>query len=328
MSCYHPIPAWNIAPKGEKKELVFSLSKALEHGAPHPLMIPCGQCIGCRLDYSRQWANRCLLEASYHRNSWFATITFDDFHVPKSFGCDPATGEVIQDAPVMTLTKRDWQLFMKRLRFNTGQQIRFFMSGEYGTNTLRPHYHALLFGLELTDLVPYKNSPQGYPYFNSPTLDKCWTDENGESKGYIVVGKLTWETCAYTARYILKKHKGPGAQDAYAMAGLMPEFSLMSRRPGIARQYYDDHPDMFQYDEISLSTPQGGKSFPHPLYFRRLFEIDDPLTAIELSELRRLKVLRNNELKKGLTDKDFYAILEAEEEVKTSRIKSLRRDMI
>lgn len=326
MACYHPIPAWNIAREGEKKELVFSLAKALEHGPPRPLQIPCGQCIGCRLDYSREWANRCLLEASYHKESWFATITYNDEHLPRSFSADPETGEVL--FPSAPLVKRDFQLFLKRVRKNSGQKIRFFAAGEYGTNSFRPHYHVLLFGLILQDLEPYKKSRQGYPYFTSPLLDKCWTDEHGESKGYIVVGKLTWETCAYTARYVMKKQKGPDAAQAYAALGLTPEFSLMSRRPGIARQYYDDHPDMFLNDTINLSTSQGGKSFPHPLYYRRLFEIDDPLTAQELSHLRYLRAIRKTSQKMHLTDKDYCAILESEEVNRISRIKALRRDII
>lgn len=326
MSCYRPLQAWNIAPDGERKDLVFSLAKALEHGSPRPVPIPCGQCIGCRLDYSREWANRCLLEASYHESNYFATITYDDAHLPRSFSCDPETGEVI--APCAALCKRDFQLFMKRLRKNTGQKIRFFAAGEYGTNSFRPHYHVLLFGLQLDDLTPYKKSPQGYPYFNSPTLDKCWTDDEGNSKGFIVVGRLTWETCAYTARYIMKKQRGPEAAEAYAVLGLTPEFSLMSRRPGIARQYYDDHPEIWQYDLINLSTSQGGKMMPHPLYFRRLFEIDDPLTARELSEVRRLKAVRKNSQKMCLTDKDYCDMLLAEEDAHLSRIKALKRNLI
>nr|QQL13322.1 MAG: replication initiator protein [Gokushovirinae sp.] len=217
---------------------------------------------------------------------------------------------------------------MKRLRFNTGQKIRFFAAGEYGTNSFRPHYHALFFGLRLDDLTPYKKSPQGYPYFNSATLDKCWTDDEGNSKGFIVVGRLTWETCAYTARYIMKKQRGPEAAESYAALGLSPEFSLMSRRPGIARQYYDDHPEMWKYDLINLSTSQGGKSMPHPLYFRRLFEIDDPLTAREFSEVRRLKAIRKTSQKMRLTDKEYCDMLVAEEEVRLSRIKALRRNLI
>ena len=113
--------------------------------------LPCGQCIGCRIDYSRQWANRCLLELKYHDSAWFCTFTYDDDHVPRTYYPDPETGEAI---PALTLQKRDFQLLMKRIRKKfENDKIRFFMSGEYGSQTFRPHYHAILFGLHLDDLL-------------------------------------------------------------------------------------------------------------------------------------------------------------------------------
>lgn len=327
MSCYHPITCYDVAPKGEKKkELVFSASKALEHGPLRPVTVPCRQCLGCRLDYSRQWANRCMLELPYHKSSYFLTITYDDEHLPRSYACDPDTGEII--SPAAPLVKRDFQLFMKRLRFNTGQKLRFMAAGEYGETTFRPHFHAIVFGLELNDLTPYKHSALGYQYWNSPTLDKCWTDENGKLKGYIVAGDVSWDTCAYVARYIMKKQMGPHARQAYAALGLTPEFSLMSRRPGIAKQYYLDHPEIWDYVKINISTPQGGRSFAHPAYLRKLYEIDEPDKALELSEKRRLYAIRNNNHKKRLTDLELCNILRVEEEVKERRIKSLIRNII
>lgn len=326
MSCFHPITAYDIAPRGEKKELVFSLSKALEHGAPRPVALPCRRCVGCRLDYSRQWANRCMLELPYHESSYFLTLTYDDEHLPRSFSCDPGTGEII--SPSAPLVKSDFQKFMKRLRFNTGQKLRFMAAGEYGTETFRPHYHAIVFGLKLDDLVPYKASRQGYQYWNSPTLDRCWTDDLGRLKGYIVAGNVTWDTCAYVSRYIMKKQMGPESRDFYEQLGLTPEFSLMSRRPGIARQYYDDHPEIWSFDKINISTPQGGRSFSHPAYLRHLFEIDYPDRAREFSEKRRLSMLRSIELKKSLTDREYFDILKTEEELKIKRIKSLQRNII
>lgn len=326
MSCYHPITAYDISSPGERKELVFSLSKALEHGAPRSLQLPCRQCVGCRLDYSRQWANRCMLELSYHKSSFFLTLTYDDVHLPRSFAADPGTGEIL--SPSAPLVKRDFQLFMKRLRKNTGQKLRFMAAGEYGEQSFRPHYHAIVFGLELSDLVPYKHSRQGYQYWNSETLNKCWTDDQGNLKGYIVAGAVTWDTCAYVARYIMKKQMGPEAKASYDALGLTPEFSLMSRRPGLARQYYDDHPEIWDFEKINISTPQGGRSFAHPAYLRHLFEIDEPERAAEFSEKRRLSAMRNVEKKKRLTDKQYSDILLTEEELKIKRIKSLVRNII
>lgn len=327
MSCFHPITAYDVSlPGAEKKKLVFSTDQALEHGLLRPVVLPCKKCIGCRLDYSRQWANRCMLELPYHKSSFFLTITYDDAHLPRSYSCNLDTGEII--FPSAPLVKRDFQLFMKRLRKNTGQRLRFMASGEYGETTFRPHFHAIVFGLELDDLVPYKNSRVGYQYWNSATLDKCWTDENGVLKGYIVAGNVTWDTCAYVARYIMKKQIGPGSKDAYSALGLTPEFSLMSRRPGIAKQYYLDHPEIWDYDKINISTPQGGRSFAHPAYLRSLYEVDEPDKALQLKRKRARSAVLTDELKLRLTDKQMCDILADEERLKRDRIKSLLRNII
>lgn len=326
MSCYHPMTAYNISPEAERKELVFSAAKALEHGPLRPITLPCRKCIGCRLDYSRQWANRCMLELQYHESSFFLTITYDDDHLPRRYSSDPETGEII--SPSAPLVKRDLQLFFKRLRKNTGQKIRYMACGEYGEHTFRPHYHAIVFGLKLDDLVPYKHSHQGYAYFNSPTLDRCWTDSEGHLKGFIVAGAVNWDTCAYVARYIVKKQMGPGSKDVYSRLGLEPEFSTMSRRPGIAYQFYKDHPEIWDYDKINISTPQGGRSFSHPKYLQHLFEIDEPERAAELSRKRYLLAVRENNHKKRLTDKDFCDILLDMERAKLNQIKRLSRNII
>ena len=213
------------------------------------IKIPCGKCVGCRLEYSRQWANRCMLELQYHDSAYFCTFTYDDDHVPRTYYPDPETGEAF---PAMTLQKRDFQLLMKRIRKHfPDDQIRFFACGEYGSQTFRPHYHAIIFGLHLSDLIPYKKVREGgelYTYYNSPSLQECWP------YGFVVVGEVTWESCAYTARYVMKKLKGKEA-DFYGKHNIQPEFTLMSRRPGIARNYYDTHPTLFDTDYINISTP-------------------------------------------------------------------------
>ena len=102
----------------------------------------------------------------------------------------------------------------------------------------------------------------------------------------------------------------------------------MSRKPGIGRQYYDDHPDMFKYDKINVKTPAGGRSFTHPLYLRRLYEIDDPVGSFELSEKRRFNAIDNVSLKTSLTDLDYYDILISSEQRKERSLKSLFRTTI
>lgn len=333
MSCYHPIYALRLGTKENGKADLKMLGYSPDsrenviwyHGKAYPreslVPLPCGQCIGCRIDYSRQWANRCMLELGYHDESWFCTFTYDDDHVPRSYYPDPETGEAI---PSLTLRKRDFQLLMKRIRKKfSDDHIRFFMAGEYGSQTFRPHYHAIIFGLHLKDLVPYKTvreADQYYTYYNSEELQECWPF------GFVVVGEVTWESCAYTARYVMKKLKGKESV-FYEKHNIQPEFTLMSRRPGIARQYYDDHPDLYSFDFINLSTPTGGKRFRPPRYYDKLFEVDFPEKAAELKAVRARLAREAAETRLRNTSLTSSELLEVQEENFASRIKTLRRNL-
>lgn len=333
MSCYHPLYAVNLGVKENGKKDIRMLGyipddretfvewKGLKIPREKLVPLPCGRCIGCRIDYSRQWANRCMLELQSHDSSYFCTFTYDDDHVPRSYYADPETGEAFQS---LTLSKRDFQLLMKRIRKKySDDHIRFFMSGEYGSETFRPHYHAILFGLHLDDLVPYKTVREGgeyYTYYNSPGLQECWPF------GYVVVGEVTWESCAYTARYIMKKLKGKESE-FYGRHNIQPEFSLMSRRPGLAREYYDTHPDIYDYDKITISTPKGGKSFRPPRYFDKLFDVDCPEKSAELKALRAELAQKAQAAKLANTSLDSREYAQVEEDALSNRIKSLRRKL-
>ena len=82
MTCYKPLLAWrdpyNLGKNG-KPSLTFKGHSGLE-----PIKIPCGQCLGCRLERSRQWATRCIHEASLWSHNCFLTLTFDDGHLSLS----------------------------------------------------------------------------------------------------------------------------------------------------------------------------------------------------------------------------------------------------
>lgn len=320
MSCYHPLRAFNVSKSCEKAEIVFDEGEARRHGILRPLSLPCGRCIGCRLDYSRDWANRCMMELQYHDSSYFLTLTYDDVYLPTSSIVDLSTGEAL--APSATLDPRDMQLFIKRLRKNTGQSIRYYLCGEYGGVSFRPHYHAIVFGLVLDDLELYMTSPLGHAYYNSPTLVKCWP------KGYVVAAQVTWEACAYTARYILKKQYGPDAHEHYAALGVVPEFTRMSLKPAIGKQYYLDHPDLFDYDWINVSTPTGGKKFAPPRYFRKLLAQDNPQLERSLAKRRMSSAINQFSMKKHLTDVDEHDILIIEEEMRKQSLRGLPRNLV
>lgn len=283
------------------------------------IKVPCGKCIGCLLDRSRMWADRCMLEMQYHASNLFVTLTYDDVHVPVSYYPDPDTGEAL---PSLTLCRRDVQLFLKRLRRRTGQKIRYFGSGEYGTNTYRPHYHLIMFGLSLDDLTLAGRSGTGYQYYTSALLSDTW------QKGFVSVAPATWETAAYTARYVTKK-AGRVDPAFYETFNLVPEFSMMSTHPGIGRQYYDDHRDeIYSKGSICISTPKGGKKIYPCAYFDRLFALDDP-DKFDIIKEQRIDYARTRERAKlTRTDLNEDQLNEVLQDYKTASAKKLLRNTI
>lgn len=222
------------------------------------LQLACGQCVGCRLERSRQWAVRCLHEAQCHEHNMFITLTYSDECLPSD----------------NSLHYRDFQLFLKRLRRKYGQ-VRFFMCGEYGEQFSRPHYHACIFGLTFTDLVLLGRTDSGSPLFKSKSLETLWP------YGFCSVGAVTFESAAYVARYIMKKVTGYGAdlhyQDIDISSGEVtirtPEFCRMSLKPGIGGNWFSKfRTDVFPHDRVVIN----GKATKPPRYYDKLYARDFP----------------------------------------------------
>ncbi len=336
MSCFHPLKGWPIGKTKNGKvsykitgygtdhiELIngvwtsvnTSLRGQLASSVVRDFIdIPCGQCLGCRIDYSRQWANRLLLELEYHDSAYFVTLTYNDLNVPVHYYSDPESGEAYSS---FSLDKRDCQLFFKRLRKQfPDDRIRYFLSGEYGPKTFRPHYHAIIFGLHLDDLRFYKKSDLGFNYMISDKLADIW------SKGHVVVSEVTWETCAYTSRYVTKKLTGDDGE-FYTLHNLVPPFSLMSRKPGIAAQWYEDHPDLYDVEYINVSTEKGARKFRPPKYFDRLYERDFPDDYAELKEARKRFSDEMRTIELEHTDLSYIDYLKVKEDNFKNRIKIL-----
>ena len=251
-------------------------------------MIPCKRCMGCRLDYAKDWANRLVVESMSYDNNYFFTLTYDDEHIPKKINTE--TYEVSY-----TLKKEDLQLFWKRLRVEWERKcnhkgIRFFACGEYGDETMRPHYHAIVFNLPfLDDLKYYKTSELGDIYMTSEKLDKIW------SKGNVIVGGLSWNSCSYVARYIQKKQYGPEARKYYEDNGLLPEFVEMSNRPGIGRKYYEEHKDeIYEYDEMYIPCKNDIVKIKPLKYFDTLLEQEDPERYASIKARREASMVNQN----------------------------------
>lgn len=224
-----------------------------------PMQIPCGKCIGCRNDRVEDWATRMVHEAQLHGLNSFLTLTYSDDHVP-------AGG---------TLVKRDVQLFIKRLRKAiTPRKISYFAAGEYGDLNLRPHYHLVVFGFYPSDTWPVPGQENLY---RSPELDKLW------GKGGTTVGAVTPESCAYTARYTMKKINGALAAAHYGER--IPEFAVMSTRPAIGLNWIKKHyGDTYPSDTI---IRRGREATPPP-YYDKVLKRTDPVLFEAIKSERKL----------------------------------------
>lgn len=259
MPCYHPLPGWYARKRNanEKRSVKFNLD---EGSARLPTSVPCGRCIGCRLEYSRQWAVRCMHETRLHEDSYFATLTYER---------DPGT-----------LIPSHFQEFMKRLRWHYGAGIRFFQCGEYGEAFSRPHHHALLWGLRFEDARPYvyQDSSRGLV---SEKLEEVW------SHGRCLLGQVTFESAAYVARYSLKKVVGAGAEEHYK--GRHPEFLTMSRRPGIGAGYVEAHgAEVYRDDSVIVR----GVECKPPRYYDNASEKVRPEVMARIRARRRMAARR------------------------------------
>lgn len=320
MACYHPLKAWPVGvnPESGKTKYVVTGQDTLDVASKtgDPIQVPCGKCVGCRLSYSRQWADRCVLESLYHPFNYFITLTYDDEHVPGTFYGDEF-GEAID---AYTLDKRDLQLFFKSLRNNFGNNsFRYFACGEYGEETFRPHYHILLFAdFEITDLVSFRFE-RGNWYYKSDTISRIW------HRGNILVGEMTWESAAYTARYCMKKINGLSGKD-YEFFNMVPEFTVMSRRPGIGYQYYQDHKlEIYSNLSFSIATPKGGKKLRPSKFYDRMFDLDDPAAMQDIKKQRMESAVAAMDRKLSETDLDYQSYLAVEEAAVLDRTKKLIR---
>lgn len=301
----------------------FDYENDLRHGRPLPRKFPCRKCLGCRLDHSHQWADRLLMELPYHESSWFLTLTYDDDFVQLRPGVDRSTGEIVSQH--MTLVKDDVQKFLKRLRKNSGQKVRYYCAGEYGSTTARPHYHFIVYGLVLTDLSVLRTNFAGEVYYVSDFISKCWP------YGFHVLAKVTWESAAYVARYTIKKAKAEYNDNWFEYAGIEPEFQTMSNRPGIGYQFFVDHPDFFDYDFYDLSTGDGGRRIYPPDYFVKLYKRQDARHEADLYDRAETKYVNQVEKERVMlmfSDKSLSALNADQERRLDKCLSGLVRDTI
>jgi len=322
MPCYYPITAYrSLTLKTENGKDVITFDRKVAASGPwEKFTVPCSGCIGCRVGRSKQWALRCVHEASLFTHNCFVTLTFNDASI----------------SPSGTLVKKDFVNFMKRLRksfkgcecvksIRSGEPtfpVRFFHCGEYGSELARPHHHVCLFNFDFADKVLWSKRG-GISLYRSKDLESLWKVD-GRSLGYSTVGELTFESAAYVARYITKKVNGQMADEHYRrvdeetgeVVQLVPEYITMSLRPGLAGRWFEKYSgDVYPKDFCTLS----GRKFKTPRFYDNIYESVEPCKMAAVKRKRRLAAA------KGASD-NTMARLKARETVAKQKMSTLVRE--
>lgn len=302
MSCVKPLKAfWRSR---TRDAITFDVNKSLTKIS---FALPCGRCVGCRMEKARQWGLRCLHEKKMWPQNSYVTLTYSDEYLPQGG----------------TLVLRDVQLFMKRLRkarnSNASNPIRFFLGGEYGDENRRPHYHALLFNCGFPDRVFHGENKRGEPLYTSRELSRLWSCDGGETTlGFCTIGEVTFDSAVYCAKYALKKVTGDPAKDHYTVFDengecfeRIPEFAVMSRRPGIGAGYYERYGNEVRaHDSVVVD----GREVRPPRYYDSRSERIEPEQFARMKRKRkRLAVLNKaDNTEERLRVKERLMILAAE----------------
>jgi len=241
------------------------------HGQAHSqLDLPCGQCIGCRLNHAEGWAVRMVHEAQLHEQNAFLTLTYSDENLP----------------PNGSLNYEDVTLFIKRLRKvlqKTPYKIKYYRVGEYGENFSRPHYHIILFGFDFSPRLRYRGqenertvwrTKNGNKYYISPLLSQLWR------LGHAEIGEVNYNTAMYVAKYVTKKVNGQRKDAHYRRVTsdgeLVPveqEKSSMSRKQAIGKQWLETFwSDIYPEDNAVIET----KRLKTPRYYDKWLEKNNP----------------------------------------------------
>lgn len=247
-------------------------------------------------------------EASQHSSSVFGTFTYK--------------GDL---PPLASLEYGDFQRFLKRLRKKVSpQRIRFFVGGEYGGASRRPHFHAALFGLSLPDRRYWRKSSAGFSLYRSQMLEETW------GHGQVEVGDVTFESAAYIARYCLDKLSGVRVLERpYGRIDMetgevlpsVPEFGHMSLKPGIGSGWFDTY---FLSDVVHRdSVVSRGKEVSTPRYYDRRMAALGPAGK---SALAFLKAARQEKAKEWASD-NTRARLAVKEVVAQAGLKFFKRDL-
>lgn len=330
MPCYHPIAAVQPGP-GAPLQLY---GPSATHGHLRPLNgrieIPCNKCTGCYRRNSLEWAVRCMHEKQMHLYNSYITLTYDDKYLPEHYSLQHRdfvlmmkslrhqvarqNQNLLLSPPPLRGARAGGESALQRLLSNylqdnindaTGApqkavahllppEIRFYMAGEYGEKHGRPHYHALLFGVDFADKSYYGKTDAGEKIYRSETLEKIW------KKGYSSIGQVTFNSAAYISRYIMKKRHDENKTD-YEILDLetgeiykkKKEYNCMSRNGGIGKNWLEEYtPDVYTRDKVITKS---GRELRPPRYYDKLYKRMDRAHLEHLKHVRELESLAQRE---------------------------------
>lgn len=238
------------------------------------VVVPCGRCNFCLQNRRKEWSFRLQKELRVHTSAYFLTLTYHDLAVPRL---------VVGDDEIPVLQKQDLQKFFKRLRKRQTEvspnKLKYYAVGEYGSNTLRPHYHAIVFGLH-PELIP--------------DIGCVWTD------GFVHVGKVNLDTIDYVTKYVINKYDFKEYP--------VPPFSMISN--GVGLDHLVQNKEL--YKEADIVRNGRGYKQKIPKYYRDKLErnkITDDIrkakSAIEYDKKEQEEIER---LKKLHPDPQTYII--------------------
>ena len=212
----------------------------------------CGQCLPCRVNRRRIWTHRIMLEAAQYSDNSFVTLTYDEEKLPSDLSVSP----------------KILSAFVKRLRKAYPNRLCYFGVGEYGDQTMRPHYHLALFNFASCARGQTRFSRHG-----TPCCDQCSMVAQAWGFGGVMLGTLEPKSMAYVAGYVTKKMT---SVEDERLEGRLPEFARMSLRPGIGLGMMDELASTlmeYKLDEKMIDVPtslqHGSKQWPLGRYLRR-----------------------------------------------------------
>lgn len=242
--------------------------------------------MGCRLEKRRQLAIRATLEAKMHEENIFVTLTYSDENLVIGYQHPTLVEEHLTDfwKRLRTALKRHPEYFTKE----SENECRYLASGEYGDESNRPHYHAIIFGLDFVDKALYKTEGDNRLY-HSNTLDNLWTH------GYGTIGTVSFAAASYVAKYAMKNDSDH--KEIWKEIGVESQFARWSKKPGLGLSWLEkNYQDVYPSDELLIN----GQIMSSIKYFDRKIGEGNELLLHAIKQVRQQKIPQNSYSKKQL----------------------------